>query len=172
MEIKYLKDCSQFIPVIAGLIHAEWGFLYPARTVADLVNALKKNLNTDRVPLTLVAVENERLVGTVGLEEFDMDTRMEYSPWLVSLYVIPDYRQVDEHRKTGVHQQVARQLVERATETAWALGVKTLYLYTLKPHAGFYESRGWRVLEKMVYKNRPVTVLALDLSRSGTPFRS
>ncbi len=155
MEITYLKEKPQFIPDLARLIHAEWGYLYPKRTVEDLVGPLKKNINTDRVPLTLVAVENDMLIGTVSLEEYDMDTRMEYTPWLASLYVLPEYR------NTGL----AEKLVERATAQARALGVQTLYLFTLKPHAGFYENRGWQVLEKTVYRGERVTILSIDLSR-------
>lgn len=159
MEITNLKDKPQFIPDLARVIHNEWGYLYPRRTVGDLKSALQKNLNTDRVPLTLIAVENDALVGTVSLEAYDMETRMEYTPWLASLYVLPEYR------NTGL----ARKLVERATAQAGALGVQTLYLFTLKPHARFYETRGWQVLEKTVYRGERVTILALHLSQNKRP---
>lgn len=154
MKIEFLKEHPEFIPVIASWSQGEWGFLYPERTIDDRIRALGKNLNTDRVPLTFVAVDQGKIVGTVGLEEHDMETRMEYSPWLVSLFVLPEFR------RTGL----ARQLVETATDKARLLGVKRLYLFTLKSHAEFYDTLGWQVVEKTVYKNRPVTILAIDLS--------
>ena len=157
MEISYLKNHPEFIPVIAAWSQGEWGFLYPARTIDDRIRALQKNLNTDRVPLTFVAVEHGKIAGTVGLEEHDMETRMEYSPWLVSLYVLPEFR------RTGL----ARELVERATEKARSLGAQRLYLFTLKSHAEFYENLGWKIVEKTVYQNRPVTIMAINLEQAG-----
>ena len=39
------------------------------------------------LPLTFIAVEDEQLVGTVGLWRCDLITRQDLFPWLAALYV-------------------------------------------------------------------------------------
>ncbi len=39
------------------------------------------------LPLTFIAVEDERLLGTVGLWRCDLITRQDLYPWLAALYV-------------------------------------------------------------------------------------
>ena len=92
MEIKYLKDYTEWIPTIAEWFYDEWGSQYPELDVGKIILRLHTRTNVDIIPLTLVAVENRAVIGTASLKKFDMDTRMQYSPWLASVYVSEKWR--------------------------------------------------------------------------------
>ena len=150
MKIEYLKDNSKWIPTIARWFHDEWGVFHPDLDLGGIEKRLAERCNTDRIPLTLVALEKNEVVGTVSLKKHDMDTRMQYTPWLASLYVIRTFR----NKGVGV------ELIESALEKAVYLGEKQLYLYTrIKGHMYFYLVRGWTFMEAVEYRGGPVVIL-------------
>ena len=152
MEIKYLKDYKEWIPTIAQWFYNEWGDMHPDLDVNKIIARLQKRTNVDMIPLTMVAVENESVVGTASLKEFDMDIRMQYSPWLASVYVREDCRR----------KGVGTILVEAIVDKAKMLGVEILYLYT--PDAqDFYTRLDWRVLEEKKYHRKDVTIMVKKL---------
>ncbi len=152
MQIKYLKDYKEWIPKIAEWFYHEWGNMHPDLDVDKIIARLHKRTNVDTLPLTMVAVENEMVVGTASLKESDMDIRMQYSPWLASVYVCEDWR------KKGV----GTRLVETMVNKAKMIGVDILYLYT--PDAeGFYAKLGWHVLENTAYHGKNVTIMVKNL---------
>jgi predicted N-acetyltransferase YhbS len=152
MQIEYLKDHTEYIPVIAKWFHQEWGHYYPELTIEDIEKGLHERTNKDMIPLTLVAVESDEVIGTVSLKNHDMDVRKQYTPWLASMYVRHDMR------KKGV----GAKLVEAVEDKAKDFGVKTLYLYT--PDASEYYSQfSWRVLETVWYRGTKVTVMVKEL---------
>ena len=152
MEIRYLRDYQKWIPQIAQWFYDEWGDLYPDLDIEKIIARLHKRTNVDKIPLTMVAVENEMVVGTASLKEFDMDTRMEYSPWLAAVYVREDWRR----------KGVGARLVETIVTKAKTIGVGTLYLYT--PDAqDFYAKLGWSILENSEYHGKNVTIMVKKL---------
>jgi N-acetylglutamate synthase-like GNAT family acetyltransferase len=152
MQIDYLKYHTQFIPLIAKWFHGEWGYYYPELTVNDIEDRLHKRLNIDKIPLALVAIENGEVIGTVSLKVFDMDTRMQYTPWLASMYVRED------KRKRGIGRKMVAAIEKRSME----LGVEMLYLYT--PDAeSFYANLGWQRIEYTEYRGAKVCVMKKKL---------
>jgi predicted N-acetyltransferase YhbS len=150
VKIEYLKEYSDWIPTIAEWFYREWGVFHPELDVTGIVERLGERCNTGRIPLSLVAVVQEEVIGTVSLKKYDMDTRMQYSPWLASLYVRKDYR----NKGVGVR------LIDAGLRKARTLGIKHLYLYTrLRKHADFYLSRGWIHVETTDYRGGIVMVL-------------
>lgn len=152
MQVEYLKYHTEYIPVIAKWFYQEWGHYYPELTIKDIEKSLYKRANKNKIPLALVAVESEEVIGTVSLKKFDMDTRRQYTPWLASMYVREDMR------KKGI----GARLVEAVEDEAKDFGVKTLYLYT--PDAKKYYGRfGWKIIETVWYRGANVTVMVKDL---------
>lgn len=154
MLIDYLANHPAAIPVLAGWFHAEWSYLYPERTVADVERSIADRTNTTTIPLALVAVEGHEVVGTVCLKTHDMDTQLHLSPWLAGLYV------ARESRGRGVGSALVKAIEEKAYE----LGVRTLYLYTPESER-FYASRKWDVLERVTYHGCRVSVMKKTLDR-------
>ena len=150
METEYLKEHSDWIPTIASWFHHEWGVYHPGLDVDAIAERLRERLNTDRLPLALVAVDHGEVMGTVSLKRYDMDTRMQYSPWLASLYVT----------KRSRNKGVGLNLIQSGIAEAWRLGIERLYLYTRdKTHVDFYLAQGWTLVENTGYRGGPVTIL-------------
>ena len=155
MEIHYLKEYRQWIPTIAQWFYDEWGDFYPNLTANDIAERLEQRTNTDTIPLALVAVEVDQVIGTVSLKQYDMDTRMQYAPWLASLYV----------KKTHRHKGVSIELIQAGLNKAVQLGIPVLYLYTIIPqHKAFYLSHGWEFVETTEYRRRTAIIVKKRLS--------
>ncbi|MEN6626182.1 MAG: GNAT family N-acetyltransferase [Candidatus Sumerlaeia bacterium] len=148
MKIEYLADHTHFIPTLARWFHAEWGYLYPERTVEILNGLVAERANRDRIPLTLVAIDGDEVVGTVCLKVNDMSIRPELAPWLACLYVD------ENHRRQGIGEA----LVAAIEKESARLGVNKLYLFTPSEEK-FYAKRGWSVRERVNYLHCDVTVM-------------
>jgi len=152
MGIVYLADHLEFLPTVALWHHQEWGYLRAGDTLEARAGRLRKECGHAEIPTTLVAIENGAVIGSAMLIEDDMDTRPQLSPWLASVFVVP------ERRRKGIGAALAQRIIDEAK----GLGVPRLYLYT--PDAEeFYARQGWVVLERTPYKGKDVTVMAYDL---------
>ena len=152
MEITYLADHLEYLPILAAWHHGEWGYIRPGDTVEARQLRLGKECGHGEVPTTVIALENGTLLGSAMLIESDMETRKELSPWLASVFVAP------ESRRRGI----GAALVQRIIHEARALGFPRLYLYTPSEEQ-FYASRGWSVLERRQYAGKEATVMAFPL---------
>ena len=114
-----------------------------------MAERLHAHLNRDSIPLTVVAFDNDRVVGTAALVEFDMDTRRDLTPWLADVVVDSELR----------GRQIGTRVVEYTVARARELGVKTLYLFT-PDRETFYARMGWRVRERPEYRGEDVVVYA------------
>lgn len=87
-----------------------------------------------QLPLTFVAVEGEKLVGTVGLWRCDLISRQDLYPWLAALYI-------DENQRgRGLGAKLQQHVIEHAR----ALGYPQLYLYSACKD--YYERFGWEYI--------------------------
>jgi predicted N-acetyltransferase YhbS len=89
MEITFLKQHTDSIPLIAEWYYREWKAIYAASGMSfeDVKRAIVGRANTDRIPLAVVALDGGRVIGTGCLKVHDMDTRTELTPWLAGIYV-------------------------------------------------------------------------------------
>lgn len=102
-----------------------------------LAENLAYSLQTNQLPLTIVATRDGQLLGTCQLAMNDLDVRPNYYPWLINLSVLPAMQQ----------QGVARQLIERAIAEGARLQLPALYLYT--EHNGLFEKFGFTFVEQI-----------------------
>ncbi len=110
IAIDSLANCPEFVGELARLSWKEWQEVYEQRkqTLDHSLKNYRERMNTDRLPLTLVAVHSGELVGMVSLKFHDMDTRPDLDPWLGGLLVLPEWR----------NRGVGTMLMLRATEQA------------------------------------------------------
>ncbi len=152
MNIEYLADHKDVIPILAQWFYDEWGYLYPDRTLEDVERHISERTNKNKIPVTMIAFKGKELVGTVCLKVNDMDTRLDLTPWLAGLYVSAS------RRKEGIGSELVLAIEKKAR----VLGVKKLYLYTPESES-FYSNLGWHVKERIKYHGYPVTIMQKEI---------
>jgi N-acetylglutamate synthase-like GNAT family acetyltransferase len=148
MTIEYLADHPEALATIAEWQHAEWGNLRLNDTVEKRAARLRNYSNRDRIPLTVVALEEGNVLGSASLVEHDMETRLELTPWLAGVFVGEQYRR----------RGIGAKLVRRIMAEAGKLKVPLLYLYTVHSER-FYTALGWTLMERTSYLNHEVVIM-------------
>lgn len=148
--IEYLADYDELLPVLAGWHHGEWGYLHLGDTAEKRAERMKAHLGVKQVPTTFVALADGEPVGSASLVGYDMEGREDLTPWLASVYVVPEYRR----------RGVASALVKRVVEEARTLDIETLYLFTWERER-LYTRLGWSVLERTEYKREQIVIMSI-----------
>ena len=156
MDIQYLGDHQETIPVLAAWIYNEWSYLYPGATLQDFEGLLRERVNKKSLPLTLVALEAGEPIGTVSLKAFDMETRSDLTPWLTSLHVAEPWR------RRGIGSSLVKAIEQKAAQ----LEIRKLFLFSTDAALAvpFYSRLGWKVKEETIYHSYPVIIFEKDLS--------
>lgn len=137
MRVAHLYECSEHTATVARWIHNEWWRDKPGHTPETMAARLREASDPERIPLSLVALVDEKPVGTVNLVENDDERRPHLSPWLAALLVLPDFR----------GQGIGTRLVREVVAEARRLRVNRLYLGTDIPR--YYESFGAEIHERV-----------------------
>jgi predicted N-acetyltransferase YhbS len=148
MTIEYLADHPEFLAILAEWQHAEWGYLRPGDTIEARTKRLGAEGERGRIPLTVVAHENGKVLGSASLIPHDMDTRLDLGPWLAGVFVGTD------HRRKGIGAQLVRRIMAEAA----SLKVPVLYLYTVHSES-FYACLGWSLQEHTAYREQNVVIM-------------
>jgi GNAT superfamily N-acetyltransferase len=75
MQISYLADHPEFIPVLAPPIVEHWRALLPEETLERRILKLQKHANKDTLPIGWVAHADGRVFGTAALRVHDLEGR-------------------------------------------------------------------------------------------------
>lgn len=148
MQIEYLADRMEFAPLLATWHYDEWKGLLPEWSLDVALADLKSHTRRIHIPTTFIAIEQECVIGSASLLETDLEGWGHLSPWLASVYVIP------QRRKEGI----GRLLVTRAVQEGCFLGVPELYLFTAGQQA-YYERLGWSVFQLARHYDHPIVIM-------------
>jgi N-acetylglutamate synthase-like GNAT family acetyltransferase len=154
MTVEYLADHPEAMPLLARWQHAEWGHVRPGDSLEARLTRLRNYANRDRIPLTVVALEDGVVLGSASLVPHDMETRMELTPWLASVFVGEPYRR----------KGIGADLVRRIMAEAKRLEVPILYLYTVHSEK-FYAGLGWTLQERTAYREQQVVIMTFSPTR-------
>lgn len=152
ITIVRLSPDSDHVPTVASWTYAEWCHLNPGYTARSWCEAFRQECGEEGVPSVFVAMEGDQPVGTAALMARDMDSRPELSPWLASVFVLPEWR----------GQGIASRLIRRVEEEAAACGSRQFYLFTPDQQA-LYRRLGWRDHEALSYRGEEVTIMLREL---------
>lgn len=94
--IEYLNDHPEAISTVAKWHYDQWHHVMPDFTLEKYTRFLSSHYRRGGIPTMFVVVEDDKVIGTAALDDDDMDTHPELSPWMASLYIDK------EHRKRGV----------------------------------------------------------------------
>jgi len=142
IEIHYLADLPAHAPMLAQWHYDEWRHFVDGDSPERRLRLLLARANHRAVPTVFVAVDGTRLLGSATLAEHDMETRPDLTPWMVDVFVAPEFRR----------RGIASALVKRVVHEAAELGVGELYLFTTGVwREVLYAGLGWQVLGRPLY---------------------
>lgn len=149
MDVRFLAEHPGHAPTLARWHHAQWGHLYQDWSLQLATEELVDHATRRSLPTTLVAMEGERLLGSVSLVEEDApELRDQGDAWLASLYVLP------EARGRGLGTRLVQALVAFAATQQ----IGRLWLFTPE-HASFYARLGWRPQGSATLRGVPVQLM-------------
>ncbi len=129
-EIIRLVDRPDLMDRAAQWFHEKWGI--PPEAYRESMEACLTLDNA--VPQWYLAVEENRIIGGMGVIENDFHDRKDLTPNVCAVYT--------EEDKRG--QGIAGALLDAVCTDMGERGIGTLYLLT--DHTSFYERYGWEFL--------------------------
>ena len=154
IEIKSLLDCQKHIPSLAKLWHEEISRHWvPNASIERATQRLTEHLNTDKMPMAFIALQDDKPIGMACLRETD-GIRPGVTPWLGSLVVHP------EHRKN----KIGEMLIDKIKLEAKLFNFQSLYLLAFDPTIpDWYKRLGWRLIGDDELLNHRVAVMDIQL---------
>ena len=153
MRYALLADFPQAVPFIARWYFEEWGAGLKGNTYEKTCERLQGKLNRDRLPLHLLAIDEQQVVGVAGLKIREMDLYADRTFWLGSVYVDPG------RRGAGIGSELIQEIVKLGR----GLDIKVLNLQTEQADGGVYARLGWSPIERVRYHGVDVTVMERTL---------
>lgn len=130
MEIIKIREHGEMVQEAGRWFHSKWNV--PVQAYEEsMLDCIK---NKAGVPQWYVAVDDNEIIGGVGVIENDFHDRKDLTPNVCALYV------EKEHRCKGI----AGDLLQYVCDDMAGFGIQTLYLIT--DHTSFYERYGWKFL--------------------------
>jgi GNAT superfamily N-acetyltransferase len=138
--ISDLRQRPEFLDTVADRIWRAWWKAdgHPLEYISGRLR--DENLNADPIPFALVAHHGMTFLGTSSVIKADLEERPQWTPWVAAVWV------EENARRHGV----GGALIDRATQDCFGLGFERAYLCARPPMTGFYEGRGWTVIERKV----------------------
>lgn len=129
-EIVRLADRPEIKEQAAQWFHEKWGIPLAAyrESMEDCLKGIKA------VPQWYAAMENNRIIGGLGVIENDFHNRKDLAPNVCALYTEEDKR----------CNGIAGSMLNYVCADMKKKGIDTLYLIT--DHTCFYERYGWKFL--------------------------
>ena len=124
-----LRERKELLITAAEWFNAKWGV--PTEAYLECMN---EYLQGDTEYGWYLCVDNERIVGGLGVIENDFHNRKDLAPNICAVFVEEKYRS----------QGIAGKLLNMAVEDLREKGITQVYLLT--DHIGFYERYGWEFL--------------------------
>jgi len=149
VQIEFLADRPEFIPILAEWHFREWAYLRPDDSVANRIRLLQERSGRVELPITFIASSGSEVLGSAMLIHREMDTHPHFTPWLAGVFVAP----------TDRGHGIGRALVEHVVREAGARDYSTVYLFT--PSAqDFFSHLGWSIVEHTRYRETDVTIMS------------
>ena len=156
LSIVDLAQIPNLIPAVAAWHWNEWGAGDVDGSLDIWTDRLRRRVHDPDHSVTWVAVADQRPVGSIALNDTDMTTHRDWSPWLSALYVTPPSRGA----------RIGAALVRHCEAAARERGVEALYLYTTTA-VTLYLKLGWSSVGMEPYGETNVEVMVRRLQPSG-----
>jgi len=142
ITIDFLADHLDTIPILAKWFRDQWPDYYADWSQTEMENDFLEDASRDRLPIRLVAVASNQLVGTIVLRENNPAIPPEFQPELGGLFVLAS------HRGHGI----GTELVRVGMKLAHDQGYETVFATTVAA-AGILESLGWEFVKTVIHQD-------------------
>ncbi len=130
IQIIKIREHAEISQKAAAWFHEKWGI--PLEAYQESIGECLKGEKV--IPQWYVAVENEAIIGGLGVIENDFHDRKDLTPNVCAVYVEENCR----------CRGIAGELLQYVCKDMEESGIHTLYLVT--DHTSFYERYGWEFL--------------------------
>lgn len=134
IEIINLIEEQEYLEEVSEWIWKEWDKEHGAK-LEDVVYRSKHSINKEGIPQMYIAKYKDEAIGVVSIWLNDLKARQDLFPWMATLYV------KEEYRNMGIGKKLQQKCIEETTK----MNYKNLYLIT--EHENYYEKMGWEFLE-------------------------
>lgn len=134
ITIVNLADEQEYLDEVSNWIWKEWSESKGAK-LEDIIYRSKYSIKKDDIPMMFIAKCQNEVVGVVSLWRNDLLSRQDLFPWMATLYIKENYRNMG----------IGKKLQFKCIEEAKKMGYEKLYLIT--EHENYYEKNGWKFLE-------------------------
>lgn len=152
LRVEFLADKPQAIRPLTVAFAREWPEYYGDFDPDSLRAEFESRLQRDQLPIALVVMEKNEVVGTATLGGPSIEGFDELQPWINGLWV--DRR----CRRRGI----GRALIEAIEEQARKLGHDAIYAGTDRAAAAF-DAWGWERMKEAKHRGHDVVVLCRRL---------
>lgn len=136
ITIVNLADAPEHMEEVARWLWLEWA-KGDGYTLEEIVYRTKYACQRNTIPQTLLALKDGKPAGVVSLWHNDLKTRQDLTPWMATLYVKEEYRNL----------HIGQRLQAASIEAVRALG-RYPRLYLITKLDNYYEKIGWQFVEK------------------------
>jgi predicted N-acetyltransferase YhbS len=130
VTICHLFEQLRLRDAVAALIHNEFWTEVPGASVEKIAARLGQASTADALPLCLIALRGDEVLGAINLVDNDDDDHTDWHPWLAGMVVAESYR------GQGIGSQLVRALLVEAQRLTFG----RVYFGTDGPR--FYERLG------------------------------
>lgn len=135
-RLVFLRDHMEYSDTFALWLHKQFAYEFSSQPLVDWQTEFGDGQSNGDWQ-TLIALEDDELLGGASLAKDDLPERPELGPWLACVFVAPQARQ----------RGLAEQLIEGVYSLARAQGHERLYLHT-HDRGDYYAKRGWEYRER------------------------
>lgn len=156
IRIDFLADHPEAIPVLKGWFEDAWAPYYGPEGPGDALADLRNSCRRDGMPIAIVALAGDEVVGTAALKAESVGTHPHLTPWLAALLVGEAYR------GRGIAERLIAAVEDLAREQAWSCLYVGSGTGSGTPEPALTR-RGWEHLETVPYYVGEVSVFRKEL---------
>jgi GNAT superfamily N-acetyltransferase len=159
IEIVFLADHPEVIPILTRWFCAQWPDYYAERTPTEIAQDFYLEANRYGLPVRLIAFTDGELVGTITLRERALQALPESYPGLGGLFVM------EQHRGRGI----GTELISAGMNVAREQGYERIYAATIRAR-GILERLGWDQVQAISIGDEQSVLYSIEFEmRSQTP---